>query len=283
MEFSLVIPVYHSAKNAIKHLPVVHSALQGKYKDFEVIFVIDNAIITDDVKPLFELEKEYSNIKINQLQKNYGQHFATLCGFYLAKGDHIMSVDEDMTQYAIEICNTDEYEKFDVFYFHYDKDSMYNSDTRKVLSNVYKSIIQRVVNLKRNSTFRVITKPLRDKIFKHKHIFWNIDVMIFNNTASIGSIDVLHCDITDHNSAYNYKKLFQVAFEIGYEHNTIFMNLLFASVPAIIYNLHYHDSMRRNVIFVFFAVLITGFFKALKKFSATTENKVLRALNKKQI
>lgn len=280
MELSVVIPIYHSANNAIAHLPAVLSALQGKYKDFEIIFIIDNEQISEDVKALFALEKQYPEMSVHQLRKNYGQQFATLCGYYLAKGDYILSVDEDMTRYTTEICKTDDYKNKEVFYFYYDKNSMYNSDTRKVLSNLYKSIIHKIVNLKRNSTFRIISKSLRNKILKNKHIFWNIDVTIFNNTNNIGSQDLPDCDITDHNSAYNYKRLFQVAFEIAYEHNTIFMNLLFAIIPAIIYYWRFHDKMRTTVVYIFFAIVITSFFLILKICSLSTEKKILNALSR---
>ncbi len=280
MELSVVIPIYHSAKNAIDHLPKVISALRDKYKDFEVIFIIDNEYISKDVYSLFALENQYSEVKIQQLCKNYGQQFATLCGYYLAIGEYILSIDEDMTQYITEICDTNAYIGKDVYYFYYDKNTMYNSDTRKVLSNVYKFIIKKIVNLKRNSTFRIISSTLKNKILDNKHIFWNIDVTIFNNTKNIGSQEMTQFNISDHNSAYNYKKLFQVAFEIAYEHNTIFMNLLFAVVPATIYYLRFHDTMRTTVVFIFFAILITSFFVGLKKFSVSTNKKIEMALKK---
>ena len=278
MELSVVIPIYHSAQNAMLHLPVVLKTLSSKYKDFEIIFIIDNEHMSEGVQSLFLLEKQYPEIRINQLRKNYGQQFATLCGYYLAKGDFIVSVDEDMTKYLTEICTTDAYRQMDVFYFYYDKNTMYNSDTRKVLSNLYKSVIRKIVNLKRNSTFRIISKPLRDTILKNKHIFWNVDVMIFNNTNKIGSVDIPDFNVTDQNSAYNYKRLFQVAFEIAYEHNTIFMNLLFAIIPAVIYYMKYEDKMRTTVVYIFFAIIITVFIVALKSFSPSTEQKIKKAL-----
>ena len=280
MEFSVVIPIYHSANNAIKHLPAVIDALRSKYRDFEIIFIIDNEYISADVSTLLEMKNTYLEVKVRQLCKNYGQQFATLCGYYLATGEYILSVDEDMTQYILDACKTNAYIGKDVYYFYYDKNTMYNSDTRKVLSNLYKSIIRKIVNLKRNSTFRIISKSLKNKILGNKHIFWNIDVSIFNNTNNIGSEEIEQFDVTDHNSAYNYKKLFQVAFEIAYEHNTIFMNLLFAVVPAAIYYWRFEDRMRTTVVYIFFAIVITSFFVSLKIFSPKTKTKIERALKK---
>ena len=42
MELSIIIPVYHSAKNALLHLPAKITELHSKFKEFEIIVVIDN-------------------------------------------------------------------------------------------------------------------------------------------------------------------------------------------------------------------------------------------------
>lgn len=280
MELSVVIPIYHSAKNALSYLPEVIKGLRGKYKEFEIIFIIDNKIISDEAITLFSFRQDYPEIRVQQLRKNYGQHFATMCGYYLAQGDFILSVDEDMTKYITKICTTDDYKKHEVFYFCYDKNNMYNSDTRKVLSNLYKSVIHKIVNLKKHSTFRVISRSLRDKMLKTKHFFWNLDVMIFNNTNNVGSLDLKDCDVTDLNSGYNYKKLFQVAFEIAYEHNTIFMNLLLAIGPSFMYYVIYGSMFRTVFVYIFFATVITSFFTLLIYFSAPTIQKIENALKK---
>lgn len=278
MELSIVIPVFHSAKNALRHLPDVLSTLQGKFQEFEIIFIIDNDDVNDELKALLSLKERYDEVKIYQLNKNHGQHFATLSGYYFAKGDFIMSIDEDMTEYISVICTTDAYKKSDAMYFFYDKDKMYNSNTRKILSNVYKNLIYKIVNLKKHSTFRSISKPLRDKMLQNKHIFWNVDVMIFNNTDDIGSYEVRQCTITDHYSGYNYKKLFQFAFEIAYEHNTIFMNMLLAIIPTAIYYIINQDILRTAIVYLFTALVITTFFNTMKFFSPDTDNKILNAL-----
>ena len=140
----------------------------------------------------------------------------------------------------------------------------------------------KIVNLKEHSTFRVISRPLRDKMLKVKHYYWNLDVMIFDNTKNVGRHDLINCDITDHNSGYNYKKLFLVAFEIAYEHNTLFTNFFFASFPTILYGIFYHYLDRAIIVYIFFSIMITIFFRVFKFFSPTTTQKISKAL-KKQI
>ena len=278
MELSVVVPIYCSTKNAIEHLPKIVEALRHKYRKFEVLFIIDYHDMNSEMDSFMILCQQYSEIRIHALNKNYGQHFTTLCGYYLAKGDFIACVDEDMSAYILEICKTNDYKKFDVFYFFYNKNEMYNSAVRKFFSVLYKFLISKIVNLKRHSTFRIITKELRDKILLDKHYYWNLDVMIFDNTQLVGGTSIENCSITDDYSTYNYKKLIKVAFEIAYEHNPIFMNMLFAFLIASFLFFMTKDILTTILSFVSITVFTSVLFNWIKQNSATTIHKILAAL-----
>ncbi len=278
MELSIVIPIYRLAKNALQELPAAIDVLRKRYTSFEVLFIIDNDVYTDEVKRLWQLQDAFPEVRVQPLKRNYGQHFATLCGFYLAKGDFIMSVDEDMTKYISTVCDNHEYSQYDVYFWHYNKNEMYTSVIRKIFSILFKALVHRIINFKKNSTFRVISKALRDKIMRDKHIYWNIDVMIFNETENIGGCDLDKFDVKDFDSGYNYKTLINVAFEIVYEHNTIFMNLILAVVPAILCFLFTGNCRITAVIYGISTVLLVLFFLLLKRRTPDTTDKIQQAL-----
>lgn len=278
MELSIVIPVYRSAKNAFVHLPLIIDTLRGKYKNFEVIFIIDYPKVNHQLQAFIDLCEKYKEVKIQLLNKNYGQHFATLCGYYIAKGNFIACVDEDMSAYIVEICKTDAYKNFDVFYFYYDKNKMYNSSVRKFFSILYKYLIRKIVNLKKHSTFRVISKELRDKMLIDKHYYWNLDVMTFDNTNKISGITIQDCTITDDNTTYNYKKLLKIAFEIAYENNPIFMNMLFSIVPALLFYFITKNIISTSFFYLLLIVTFSWLFNFIKKKNSSTTKKILAAL-----
>ncbi|MEZ5054782.1 MAG: glycosyltransferase [Chitinophagales bacterium] len=280
MDFSVVIPLYYYANNTATHLADISKALASKYKDFEIIFVIDNSQISKEIAHLIDIQKQLNEVKIVQLNKNYGQHFATLCGFYLAKGKYILSVDEDMSHYIVDVCRNSNYEQADIYFYFYDKDKMYQSTIRKTLSNVYKNMLNYTMSLKPSSTFRIIKADLRDKILNSKHIFWNIDIMLFKHTENINGELIEGFNVTDQHSSYNYKKLFQMAFEIIYEHNTVLMNLLLAFFPTILYYWLFQDTLRTIGVYVIFTLAITSFFNLLKFFTPSTASKIEAALKK---
>ncbi len=277
MEISIVIPIYNVTKNAVEHIPSIIDLFRCKYIDFELLFVIDNIAIDREVQALLNLSNDYPEVKICFLNKNYGQHFATLCGYFLAKGDFIVCIDEDMTKYIPEICNYNEYKNFEVFYFHYNKSDMYRSNIRRFFSNAYKNIINKVVNLKEHSTYRIISKSLRDKILLEKHIFWNLDVMIFDNTKKIGSTTLFLPDINDKDSVYNYKKLSVIAFEIAYEHNNILSNIIFAILPTLIFYSIFSNLLAATLFYFILAMITCFYFVLGKRKTKNTQQKILDA------
>lgn len=231
MQISIVVPVYHTAKHAAQYLPVVIQQLQDKFKDFELLFVIDNEKDTEQLDTLRSLQQSFRQIQIHPLKKNYGQHFATLCGYYLAKGDFIVCIDEDMFRYVPEISRTDDYRQYDAFYFHYDKNEMYRSAFRKYFSRVYRWLLIQTVNIRpQHSTFRIISAGLRDKILQQRHIFWNVDMMIFTETQHTQAIPFQPAELSDVSSSYNYGKLLKVAVQIMVEYSPLLLSGLLSFV-----------------------------------------------------
>ena len=76
----------------------------------------------------------------------------------------------------------------------------------------------------------------------------------------------------------NYKKLIKVAFEIAYEHNPIFMNMLFAFLIASFLFFMTKDILTTILSFVSITVFTSVLFNWIKHNSATTIHKILAAL-----
>jgi undecaprenyl-phosphate 4-deoxy-4-formamido-L-arabinose transferase len=280
MEISIVIPIYKITKNAIAHLPLTIELLRGKYKKFELLFIIDNIGIDKQLQELIILRDKFPEVQIHQLNKNYGQHFATLCGFYLAKGDFIISLDEDMISQIDVIWQTDAYKKTDVFYFYFDKSLMYQSSVRKLLSNIFKYAIHKILKLKNYSSFRILSKDFSNIILKEKYLFWNIDVMIFKHINNVGYAILPHQNYNDKDSSYNLFKLIKFAYEIICEKHVIVANILLLFCPFLIFNL-FCRKIFLSLILYFICVLVCSFyFKIKKKNTATTQEKIIQALQK---
>lgn len=100
--YSIVIPVYQSARM----LPELHQRLtavmQGLGKPYEIIFVEDCG--RDNAWQLLqELAKKDDRVSAIQLMHNSGQSNATLCGLAHARGGAIITMDDDLQHPPEEI------------------------------------------------------------------------------------------------------------------------------------------------------------------------------------
>lgn len=102
LAYSIVIPVYHSARM----LPELHrrltAVMQGLGEPYEIIFVEDCGR-DDSWKVLQALATNDPAVTAIQLMRNSGQSNATLCGLSHAKGRLILTLDDDLQHPPEEI------------------------------------------------------------------------------------------------------------------------------------------------------------------------------------
>lgn len=90
---SVIIPVYNEEENISpllqRLLPVVNKYL------YEIIFISDGS--TDQTETIIKQEaKKNKNIKLISFQRNFGHQMALTCGYQVAKGEIIISMDADL-------------------------------------------------------------------------------------------------------------------------------------------------------------------------------------------
>lgn len=100
---SVVIPVYRAAESLDELVARLSATLGKDARASEVIF-IDDGSPDNSWGVLVGLKKRYpSLLRIARLQKNSGQHNAILCGFSLAEGDVVVTMDDDLQNPPEEI------------------------------------------------------------------------------------------------------------------------------------------------------------------------------------
>lgn len=97
LEFSIIVPIYNEEKNIEKLYQEIKEVM-SKLGTYEIIYINDGS--TDQsLKKLKQLEQ----IKIINLNKNYGQSTALDAGFKECKGEIIISLDGDGQNDPIDI------------------------------------------------------------------------------------------------------------------------------------------------------------------------------------
>ncbi len=93
---SVVIPVFRSAKSLPLLVPRLIDVLRQTERIPQII-LIDDCSPDDTWQVCLDLKKQFpTGLKIARLLTNRGQHNAILCGFYLATGSVVVTMDDDL-------------------------------------------------------------------------------------------------------------------------------------------------------------------------------------------
>ena len=98
MKLSIVTTLYHSAPYVNEfHRRAGAIANRLVVDDYEIIFVNDGSP-DDSLNQAIRLTKQYSNVLVIDLSRNYGHHKAIMTGLSYAKGDQVFLIDSDLEE-----------------------------------------------------------------------------------------------------------------------------------------------------------------------------------------
>jgi len=100
---SLVIPVYNEEANLSHLIERLRSVMQKTGKNYEIIFVDDGS--RDNTLSILKSFLIYSEVRVIELTRNYGQHAAIFSGFSVVRGDIVITLDADLQNPPEEIPN----------------------------------------------------------------------------------------------------------------------------------------------------------------------------------
>ena len=101
---SIVIPVFNEEKNIRPLYLQLKKVLTATKNPYEIIFIDDGS--TDaTLKRLLEVKAKGENVKIIQMQGNFGKASALQAGFDQSKGEYLITLDGDLQDDPREIPN----------------------------------------------------------------------------------------------------------------------------------------------------------------------------------
>lgn len=212
---SVVIPVY----NSIQTLNELTKRLQRLLRElvetrYELIFVNDGS--TDASWNLLKEQAE-SNEKIIavNLTRNFGQHNALMCGFSIANGKYIVTIDDDLQNPPEEIPKLfEEIQKgYDVVYgaFSAKRHSIFRNMGSNIIQYVYRKVFK--VNI-RLSSFRIMKRKTVQFLLSYEKSFTFIDGIIAWYTNNIKHVTVEHRHRELGGSGYSLKILIILALNM---------------------------------------------------------------------
>jgi glycosyltransferase involved in cell wall biosynthesis len=204
---SVVVPVYNGALMVeplcSRLLPVCR-----KFGRFEIVFV-DDGSPDNSSEAVRRLQQEVAEVCLVELSRNFGQHNATLAGLAQARGQVVVTLDQDLQHPPEEIDRlvAKLEEGFDVVYGL--PEVRPHNALRNLSSDFSKWIASRILKTSLNgnfSSFRVMRLWVVKEVSKFNSAYSYLDGFISWTTANVGGVIVPNPK-SDFESRYTYFRL----------------------------------------------------------------------------
>ncbi len=209
MLYSIIIPVYNGEQTVENLYTRIKQFFTDKYL-YEVIFVYDCGK-DNSWEVLLKIKMQNpQNVKLIRLSRNYGQHNALICGFEYAKGDFIVTMDEDLQHAPEDIQKLIDKQKemdYDVVY------GKYEIRNHSGFRNAGSSILKRIIDVgipdihPDYSAFRLIKAGIAKSCITMRNSYTFLDGYISWITTNCSSCIVSHSERQGGVSAYTFSKL----------------------------------------------------------------------------
>jgi undecaprenyl-phosphate 4-deoxy-4-formamido-L-arabinose transferase len=209
IRLSVVIPVYRSQDTLRELHRRIVAALEPVEPAFEIVLVEDCG--GDNSWQVIEsIAAHDARVRGIQLARNFGQHNALLCGIRSARGDLIVTIDDDLQNPPEEIPKllTVLAEGQDVVYGTPVAET--HSFFRNQASKITKLALQSAMGAqtaRKVSAFRVFRTRLRDAFDAYRSPTVNIDVLLTWGTTRFAAIPVRQDERAVGDSGYTFGKL----------------------------------------------------------------------------
>jgi len=216
LDLSVVVPVYRSAATLALLLQRLSAVLTPLCPRFEVILVDDGS--GDDTWAEIErLRTQYGvHLVAVQLMRNYGQHNALMCGLALARGEYVLTMDDDLQNPPEEI------PKLLAHIRQHGLDLVYGCPPKrehagwrnlgsKLVMHFYRSVFRHPVT---PSPFRVMRHQLAHSVQFYDLNFTFLDGLLAWCTNRIGGVEVEHHARAQGRSGYSIGKLLVLSLNL---------------------------------------------------------------------
>lgn len=232
---SLVVPVFRAGQTLRELHRRIVAAVEPLDPEFELILVEDSG--GDDswsvIMELASLDRRVHGIR---MARNYGQHNALLCGIRAAKGEIVVTLDDDLQNPPEEIgaLLAKLEEGYDVVYGKPHKEQ--HGCLRDAASRITKLALQGAMGAEtasQVSAFRAFRTRFRESFAAYRSPTVNIDVLLTWGTTRFGAAMVRHDERTVGASGYTLRKLINHALNMMTGFSTLPLQM--ASVMGFIF------------------------------------------------
>ena len=210
--YSIVVPVYNTSRSLIELTQRLKAVFTETIKEnFEIIYVDDASPNFETWETLRKVASEETNVTVIRLMQNYGQQSATLCGIENAKGDFVITMDDDLQHKPEDIPLLIKEQNHDIVIarFRNKKHSFFKRFTSDIKGWFDEKLIKKPSHIKLSS-FRLINKRVAEGILQINTVNPFIPALLFNISRDIVNVETSHQERKEGNTGYNPIKMVKV-------------------------------------------------------------------------
>ncbi|MDF2534534.1 MAG: glycosyl transferase family [Bacillales bacterium] len=210
MLLSFVIPCYRSSLTIETVVEEINTTLEEQSNFLYEIILVNDCSPDNTLDVIKKLCEENINVKAINMSKNFGQHSALMAGYRHAKGDIVISLDDDGQAPVDEVFKLiDEIQNgFDVVMGRYPqkKHNIFRNLGTKINELMARFILDKRKDLYISSFFAA-KKFIIDYVVKYENPYPYVFGLILRTTKNICNVDVNHRERTSGESGYTFSKL----------------------------------------------------------------------------
>ena len=203
---SVVVPVYRSRSILAELVRRVSQSLARQ--TFEIVLVHDCGP-DDSWEVIQDLSREYQSVRGVNLRRNVGQHNALMAGLHYARGNIVVTIDDDLQHAPEDIPKlVAEVEKgFDLCYasFRNRKHAMWKRMGSRLNDQLAVVLLDKPKGLYL-SPFRAMRRSVRDEVIKYGGPSVYLDGLLLAVTSNISSVELDHYSRADGDGGYTLRR-----------------------------------------------------------------------------
>ncbi|MBT6400405.1 MAG: glycosyltransferase family 2 protein [Verrucomicrobia bacterium] len=227
-EISVIVPVYKSAEILEAFHARLCLALAGLGQSYEVIY-IDDASPGDEWSVLDRIAETNKFVRCIQLSKNVGQALATLCGFQLAQGSVVVTLDDDLQHPPEEIPTLLGGLADDVDVVFGVPNIRQHSKLRNFASAVVHRLNKLLLGVRKDvtlSSFRAVRRHVVDGLNELSPVRPVVSNLLIELTERVSNVEYPHHPRHRGKSSYSLKKLIAMSADVIVGPSTLALRVL---------------------------------------------------------
>ena len=233
MYLSVIVPAYNERACIAELCNKLNNNLPEN-KECEIIFV-DDGSSDDSYHQMLKMGKQYSNVRVVKLRKNFGKSTALSCGFSVASGDILVTIDADLQDDPGEIYKL--IEKYDEGYDVVSgwRQKREDSMLRVIGSKVFNFLVSKMSGLKLHD-FNCGLKLYRKDVYK-TILLYGEQHRLLPMIAYMMGFKVTEVHVIHHSRKYGHSKYRAFRFHGLFDLISVFFIYSFQKKPFHVFGL----------------------------------------------